>query len=133
MSSIKNILFPFDSEIRSEQSFNHAIEIAQKHQGNLIFLYTIRLENPEKSRSASGIRKQIIDSSDRRLQEVKTRFNLESLYKYEFHTEIGFLASRVLLKIKEHPIDLLVIEKDLLPELNAESHKIACPIIIIPH
>ncbi len=132
MNAYKNILFPFDSQIRSEQSFEHAIKLALKHRSNLIFLHTIRLENAELKRSGSDLRKQMNDTSGRRRQEIEERFDLASLENYEFHSEIGFLASRVLLKIKEIPIDLIIIEKELLSELDAEAHYIKCPILVIP-
>jgi len=133
MSSFNNILFPFDSSIHSEESFSYAIDLAKNYNSKLIFLYTLRLDNSKKRLSAADLKKEMNEASAKRLESIKKRFDLDNLIKYEFHTEIGFLASRVLLKIKEEPIDLLVVEKDHLAELNGATDKITCPIMIIPY
>ena len=133
MSSFKNILFPFDSKIRSDESFIYAINLARKHRSNLIFLHTIRLNSANKLLTPMAIKKRMKDTSGKRLEEIRQSFNLDNLANYEFHTEIGFLASRVILKIKEFPIDLLVIEKDLMEEFNGNAQDISCPIMIIPY
>lgn len=133
MTAFKNILFPFDSDMLSDEPFGYALDLATKHESNLIFLYTIRFENSIKKRSAQELRKQLEESSDKKLRDLKNRFDLLKLASFEFQAEIGFLNSRVLLKIQEQPIDLLIIEKGFLAELDHEAHNINCPIMIVPH
>lgn len=134
MSSYNNILFPFDSSSKSEEPFSFAIDLAKNHRSNLILLYAHRLDsNPQRNLvSASTLRDEMKFSAEEQLDRLKKTFELDGNLKYEFHPEIGFLASRIILKIKEYPIDLLLLEKRVLTELEAETEQIHCPIMLIP-
>ena len=135
MSSYKNILFPFDSSIASDEPFSYVIDLAKSYGSRLIFLYTYRLDSlqDQKLISASDLKREMKLSAENQLESLKAKFDLDKMIKYEFHVEIGFLSSRVMVKITEYPIDLLVIEKRVLNDLNEATDRINCPIMIIPH
>ena len=134
MSSYNNILFPFDSAIPSKEAFSYAIDLADQNDSVLILLYAYRLgsDNQQKLISASELREESKKSADKQLSYLRDYFDIDKV-KYEFHPEIGFLPSRILLKLRESPIDLLLLEQSVLSQLNGQSDQISCPILIIPH
>ena len=132
MAPIKNILFPFDSEVKSSSSFDYALDVAQKNKSHLIFLHTVRLNKDSGTLSGAKIRQRVSDRSFDLQEVIKSHSNQFERITYEFHNEIGFFSSRVMLKIQEYPIDLLLIEQGLLAELNGTRKLIECPIMVIP-
>lgn len=135
MSAYKNILFPFDSSLQTEEPFWYAIDLAKNNGGTLIFLYTHRLDaNPERKLiSASDLRSEMKISADDQLDRIRAKFGLDGKIDYEFHPEIGFLESRIILKLKEYPIDLLLLVESMVEQLEMDTERIECPIMMIPH
>ncbi len=135
MSAYKNILFPFDASLQSEDPFRFAIDIAKNNGSTLIFLYTHRLDaNPNRKLiSASDLRSEMKISANDQLDRIRHKFELDEKIDYEFHPEIGFLESRIILKLKEYPIDLLLLVESMMDHLDMDTERIKCPIIMIPH
>ena len=133
MPLFKNILCPIDESLNSYETLRYAFEMAKLSKGKLIPLYAFRLDqnNRERNKKSVELKERIKTSTHQKLQELKSKFNLDDEVEFEFHSEIGFLASRVLMKFKEHPIDLIILSKELLQELNGRKEKIDCSMLLI--
>ncbi|MDA0194718.1 MAG: universal stress protein [Bacteroidetes bacterium] len=133
MPIFKNILCPIDESIDSKDTLGLAFEIAKLSKAKLIFLYALRLDDIEMDSKNKGIglREHMKENAAQKLQKLKERFNLDAEIDYEFHSEIGFLASRVLLKFKDQPIDLIILSSELFEELNGRKKVLGCPVLLV--
>jgi len=133
MPLFKNILCPIDESPKSNETLRYAFEIARLSKCKLILLYAFRLDqdNLQLNKKKVELKEHIKESTEEKLAELKQRFNLNGEVDFEFHSEIGFLASRVLLKFRDHPIDLIILSKELLHELNGRKEDIRCSMLLI--
>jgi hypothetical protein len=82
------------------------------------------------------MRKKIEDEAQLQFDELENDLIAGTQISYEFKTEVGFLANRVTEHSKNHPINFLVVNRDL-----RTSHKESfddlvdntqIPVVIIP-
>jgi hypothetical protein len=134
MPSFKNILFPLNG---NPDSMDYAIMMAKKSQAKLYILKTLRFKDLQsiKDHRPTDVKTSMKDSIMKEFDEVYKHKLEESNLDYEFSIEIGFLTDRISESIKDHGIDILLINKldehsddNIIEKLN----QLKIPVMLIP-
>ena len=122
ITRINRILFPTDFSDESAKAISTAIDLAEKHDAELIFLYAFRLikEQDNTTKDIGGLKASLeleAIQEFKKLQESKLN---TSLIKTSFLSEVGFLSDRLKSTIENRAIDLTVISASIEKSLNKE-------------
>lgn len=134
MPSFKNILFPLNG---NPDSMDYAIMMAKKSQAKLYILKTLRFKDlqPIKDNKPADVKTSMKDSIMKEFDEVYKQKLEESKLDYEFSIEIGFLTDRISESIKDHEIDILLINKldeDSDDNIIEKLNQLKIPVMLIP-
>lgn len=131
-----SILCVIDFSASSRKALQWAVSNARTHKSHLTVLYPYRLTRAQYGESAIAMRKKIEDEAQKNFGILEQDLLLDKKISYDFKTEVGFIADRVEEFTKNHPINFLVIDKNI-RATNKESfddlvENMQVPLVIIP-
>jgi len=131
-----SILCVIDFSDSSRNALQWAADNARTYQLHLTVLYSYRLNHVRHGESIVALRKKIEDEANQNFKILENDLLLNRHISYDFKTEVGFIADRVEEHSKNHPINFLVIDKNIRTS-NKESfddlmEHMQVPLVIIP-
>ena len=131
-----SILCVIDFSESSKKALEWAAENARTYESHLTVLYSYRLIDIRNGENIIELRRKIEDEANRNFKILENDLLLNKHISYDFKTEVGFIAGRVEEHVKNHPINFLVIDKNLRMS-NKESfddlmENTQVPLLIIP-
>ena len=132
----RSILCVIDFSESSKKSLEWAAENARAYQSHLTVLYPYRLNHARNGENISALRRKIEDEANQNFKILEKDLLLNKHISYDFKTEVGFVSDRVEEHSKHHPINFLVIDKNI-RKSNKESfddlmENMQVPLVIIP-
>ena len=105
------ILCTIDFSEASRRALSWSIELAKQLESHITILYTYRLN--KHSEAAITMKKKIEEEATLNFGEIEKELLTGTGIKYEFKTEIGFVADRVEEHAKKKNIGFLVMGKGM--------------------
>jgi hypothetical protein len=131
-----SILCVIDFSDSSKKVLQWAAENAGTYQLHLTVLYSYRLNHVKHGENITAVRRKIEDDANKNFKILENDVLLNRQISYDFKTEVGFISDRVEEHSKKHPINFLVIDKNIRTS-NKESfddlmENTQVPLVIIP-
>lgn len=128
------ILCTIDFSEASTRALRWSIELAKQLESHITILYTYRLN--KHSEAAIPMKKKIEEEARSNFNEIEKELLTGTGVKYEFKTEIGFVADRVEEHAKKKNVGFLVMGKGMTigskETFDELLEHLQVPLIIIP-
>lgn len=107
----KKALFPTTLTSESLDCLRDVITYCEKNNLELFILYTYRLISPDVKHpgSSQSIKKEIENKATFIFNKLEEEILSKSKVKYHFLSEVGFITDRVILTLKNHDIDCVLL------------------------
>lgn len=131
-----SILCVIDFSESSKKTLQWAVENARKNKSHLTILYSYRLTQARHGESIMALRRKIEEEANQNFKILENELLLNTQVSYDFKTEVGFISDRVEEHSKNHPINFLVVNRNVRMN-NKESFEdlmenMQVPMVIIP-
>jgi len=132
----KSVLCVIDFSDSSKKALQWAVCKACTMNTHLTILHPFRLIPLKNGESVLSMKQKIEDDALRNFQNLEKDFLIGKGITYDFKSEVGFVADRVGDHARNHPINCMVIDKNM-SLVNKESFEalvenLHVPMVIVP-
>lgn len=134
-STVKTILCTIDFSKSSRHSVEWAVSMARHMRAHLSILYTYRLIQP-RSGEVLTMKKVIEQEARQKFQKLEAELLVDQGISYDFKIEVGFISDRIEDHAKRHPLDFVVMDKNMKVNSNESFEElmehIHVPMLLVP-
>ncbi len=135
------ILFPTDFSKQSNLALKFVVDLAQKHNSDLIILHTFRLTGGgAKDKTLVNAKRDLELDAISEFKMIDEKYLKQSPLQYVFYSEVGFISDRIISNVEEHQVDLVVlcssIQEKIMERVEMDYASlikdINCPVLMVP-